>query len=443
MKKIRLSTLLWCLLVAFAYGVGVWRVSRTYRDLPDYRTDMGGSVDTGVIMPGLYAAPHFRDTLKWWTGSWVAGDRMVYYRPLTSLAWWCEWKLFGANGIRGFMTVSWVLFGMVTVVALAFFSRMFELPLAATAMAIWVSCQAEQYSLPSPFWAPWHWKNDPELWTSLGIIGCLHFLLSYWRTGRGRYVSLACLCMLIGICFKELGYVTFFMALALWFFERRRDAQKTPVWPVFVLFALSVVFFIYRTVVIGRTTPANSNGSWWERAAINLFAGRAAATMTLGEYVPFAVACTVFAAIMLWRRRFWATGALIAVAAVCVWINDASAEFPFDAALKLMSVFPLSKAVIWMDSIYTTLMMALWWDFFSKRDEARLFGICWYTLAYLPMLTAPIWQHSLCLPSMGWGLWLAVPLLAVARSLEAKARAWWTKLQNNTGGTNPGAGYAS
>ncbi len=49
--------------------------------------------DTVLIHGGLIQAPRFRDTFRWWTGTWAG--QVPFYRPLPSLLFWGEWKLYG------------------------------------------------------------------------------------------------------------------------------------------------------------------------------------------------------------------------------------------------------------------------------------------------------------------------------------------------------------
>lgn len=56
-------------------------------------TESGADPDTILIHEGLLKAPHFSDTLRWWTGTWAG--QVKFYRPLPSLLFWAEWKLYG------------------------------------------------------------------------------------------------------------------------------------------------------------------------------------------------------------------------------------------------------------------------------------------------------------------------------------------------------------
>ena len=55
-------------------------------------------LDTWLIHGGLVKAPRFRDTLHWWTGTWAG--QVPFYRPIPSMVFWAEWKLFGDREIR-------------------------------------------------------------------------------------------------------------------------------------------------------------------------------------------------------------------------------------------------------------------------------------------------------------------------------------------------------
>ena len=61
-------------------------------------TEAQADPDTILIHGGLLKAPRFQDTFRWWTGTWAG--QVPFYRPLPSLLFWCEWKLYGDHENR-------------------------------------------------------------------------------------------------------------------------------------------------------------------------------------------------------------------------------------------------------------------------------------------------------------------------------------------------------
>src|SRR5262249_45043011 len=86
LKAVLAAAVCFALLSVLPY-VGAWLQSR-YR-VRSWTWDL----DVMLLRGGLFKARHFRDTLSWWTGTWVG--QVPFYRPLTSYLFWAEWKAFG------------------------------------------------------------------------------------------------------------------------------------------------------------------------------------------------------------------------------------------------------------------------------------------------------------------------------------------------------------
>ncbi|MCX7598773.1 MAG: hypothetical protein N2512_07870 [Armatimonadetes bacterium] len=87
-------------LAATAHGVFSPRILAFYAHSPD-------SVDITRWAEQASA----RDVLSWWAGPWIQRTS-PYYRPLSSLIFWLEYKAFGWN-FQGHVIISWLLHGMV------------------------------------------------------------------------------------------------------------------------------------------------------------------------------------------------------------------------------------------------------------------------------------------------------------------------------------------
>ena len=107
-QSFRLAVWIVVLSAAFAMGDGLIMAARNWNSAaPPSWAELVTSthahlpaldIDTWNIHHGLLLAPGFFQTLRWWTGPWVLGT--AYYRPLSSLLFWLDWKIFGDHEVR-------------------------------------------------------------------------------------------------------------------------------------------------------------------------------------------------------------------------------------------------------------------------------------------------------------------------------------------------------
>ncbi len=163
-------------------------------------------IDVNVIVPSVARVHSFTQTFSWWTHSWAGPFR--YWRPLTSLAFWVQYRAFGVNHFAAWQVVM-ILSHLMFVGVFIAFVRIWtgSWPIALLAALLF----AGSYSWwpLSNLYAPTPvsdsiaaWKNEPEAWTStLLLLAVLAAMLGRWRW----FVPLA----VASICFKELGWFTF------------------------------------------------------------------------------------------------------------------------------------------------------------------------------------------------------------------------------------------
>lgn len=87
-------------LAATAHGVFSPRILAFYANSPD-SVDITNWADRARL----------EDILGWWAGPWIQRTS-PYYRPLSSLVFWLEYKAFGWN-FQGHVIISWLLHGAV------------------------------------------------------------------------------------------------------------------------------------------------------------------------------------------------------------------------------------------------------------------------------------------------------------------------------------------
>ena len=180
------------------------------------------------LLPGLAAMTRWPQTLAWWHGTWVG--QVPFWRPLTSYAFWLEYRLFSPERFDRWFWVSAVSHLIFTVTLFVFVRRLTRRPVVAALTALLFA------GVPafSPFaWADWRssfwhmpvfgfdaippakvaldsWKNQPEAWTGALTLTALTCALS-------RRWAACLVCTGLSIGFKESGWLTFpLIGLALW-----------------------------------------------------------------------------------------------------------------------------------------------------------------------------------------------------------------------------------
>ncbi|RYG63534.1 hypothetical protein EON80_21035 [bacterium] len=426
MKKIRLIGFSLALLL-LAFWVGIPPLKTAVFNGPLHMDDV---IDQQAIFKGLVRTHSFSQAWAWWTGPWVGywGDGQVnsFYRPLTSLVWYTQYRLWGPNGTWPFMVMHFVWHLVVCLLAVAFFRHIVGYRIALAAIVIWASGFLFQLTLPAPQAALYWWKDDPDLWISISVLLTLWSLLSYWRTSKSRFLISAVLFQIVGIAFKEMAYVTPVMAgLVLWSeWRKHRFAFQPRHWaPIVGLVSIVILAYIFRTWALqGPGFRFGSNGSWLERWVLYNIGGRSASLALAGELGSTSMALTALGlAALAWKK--WKAGAVVLACglALMLWFDGSRGQL-FATPIQFLSSspsVPFWKMPIVQDSLQAFLIFVLWTDFFNRRDPRQVFGYGWMLFAYLPLLTAPITEHALYLPSMGWALFLAVALDNVIRDIRA------------------------
>jgi len=386
---------------------------------------MNDPVDQNELLQGLHKVHSFGDTLAWWTGSWAAGDGVKFYRPLPSLLWWCELRVFGDKGAQGFMTIHFASHLLVCFLAFGFLRRVIGGRPALLAIGLWASGALSFLTLPTPLAALDYWKDDVDLWMSLAVISSLWALLSFWKTGDRRFWALAVFAQIVGISIKEMSYITPILALTLLWHQRLHPQislrlKAMSIAPFFLLVALASVFRFW--ALGGMGFRFGTNGSWMMRFVSYCVGGRPLfLPIADHDFGPLGVALTLFS-LGLWfwsHRRPAIVGAVLGLG--CIAGSDWLAGEWFNTFFRLISLFPLWAAMFWVDFLLTTAILISWWRWARGRDPNQTWGYLWILGAYAPLLTAPVTEHALYLVSLGWGIWLAVAL----ESLAQEAACWW------------------
>ncbi|HVF09816.1 MAG TPA: hypothetical protein VNA16_03390 [Abditibacteriaceae bacterium] len=392
---------------------GLWGLRVTYdfvRALPDTDIIAGDPVDTTLIVQGLEATSGWEQTLSWWTGPWVAwtgkGSIASFYRPLTSLLWWIEYRAFGRQGLYGFTTVHALSHLLVLMAALLFLRELLGLKIATLSVCLYgLHLPYYSFNLPDCIYALPMWKDSPDLWCSAAYLVSLWCFLKFMRGSSKWWLGSSICCFIVALSVKEMAYTLPFALLLLLYHERKLVSHWRFAVPFYLVAAGAFAFRFW--ALQGYGFRFGTNGSWADRWLLNVVGGAPVARLLYGDGFPLAIACLVAA--LLWgltgKSRRWQL-ALVVAASWGLWLSARQGhefEDPFYYQLA-GSLLP------WKNALLTLALLFLMWRFIANRQRGQAFGWLWVVITYIPLMTAPITQHALYLVALGWSIWLAYAL---------------------------------
>jgi len=291
-------------LFGLAMAAAVWGAMPTFWEAftpPDFSRNWKEDCDRVLIYQGLQECPRLRDTLKWWTGTWVG--KVPFWRPLTSLLFWLEWKAFGWEFQDAWMLVH----GLSHVLACA---ALFLFAEALTGSATVGFLSVLLFSVPSPpspigaLWQPraafvlTSWKNLPD---SALAVAALFALTASLRASVLRASAFA----VAVVCLKETGFLVVPAVVALDFW-RRKKVGSLLAWVPLAAAAAVLAAIKLRTVGVGFVLGSNAQLPW--RALINL-CGKPLAVFVSPDAPMVLLAVAIVGILVLrgWAR--WATAA--------------------------------------------------------------------------------------------------------------------------------------
>jgi hypothetical protein len=338
---------------------------------------------------------------KWWTGSWAMGPDFPYYRPLTSVVWWLQFRAFGVDGLAPFLIIHALWHIAVALALLGFLSALTGKRTAIAAVCLFTSgvlhdllgVATSQYALTK-------WIDDPDLSCSLFIVLALWAWLRYLRAD-GKWWTAAAL-YVVAVLWKESAYVVPLFAVLLMWHERtwRRE------W--FWLAGITVVLVALRTWALGGGGYSfGSNGAWWPKFVTETQGGMIAQYLCSGDTLHAVPVALVAAAFMAYRRRWaWAAGWCV------VGVVTFAVYYRFSQSIEYRWAIVFSSAFVWK-AVYLGFMgvvTAQWW---RSGNRAQWLGYGWILVAYAPMLHGPVTTHGLYFVAVGWALWAAAAVAAM------------------------------
>ncbi|MBW2671805.1 MAG: hypothetical protein JRD89_00135 [Deltaproteobacteria bacterium] len=380
---------------------GAWPALEEAFTQPDFSRNWQQDCDLVLIHKGLVEHPRFRDTLQWWTGTWVG--QVPFWRPLTSLLFWLEWKLFGWEFQDAWMLVHGLLH-LATCAALFVFADTF------TGSATIAALSVAFFSLPGPllpyglrlwhsraFWALWSWKDQPDLLLGLLTIGSCALAL------RRRTVSALALATSAAMT-KETGFVTLPLAGAF------LQLAGRAIGPALGAFATVILLAIAKLKATGLGFILGANIHWPARLLLTIgglplakLVGATSGYCVLGLTAAVAL---VWARPLRWLAAFCGTAIACAVQAVTLANTDESPPW----IVAIVGLFDWNL-------ICTTLPVAVWVVVaaFGASKQALLSALAYAALAAPPALAPQALSHAY--------------YTAWCFSAIAIATAWWCTCQ--------------
>lgn len=399
-------------------------------------------IDTWLIHNGLLAAPRFQDTFRWWVGTWAG--QVPFYRPLSSMVFWAEWKLFGDHELR-YSLIAILLFLAATYQFSRLAADLFRhsghpSPLFATGLSclvflfgLWLIPQ--QIAVNHDVFALW--KNQPD---SLCAFFCFLFFRSYIRllpqqpsTKLGtttipdqQFPWGPCAYYLAACSSKEAGIL---LPLALIILEwpylsapnaRIRQQSRGRLVPLLCAMPLFVAFraICLHTLVGFRY---GSTRSLPYRFRLEIFS-------TLSEYVtvrnwaPLSLGMALFGIVPLlqWRgKRYnglgrlplwewfaWISATLLLLSGLALnGIGDSgySAHNPTDLLIALLTYATPETLIA---SVAVAFYLGAVYNLIRKQTQLAIFHYLFALLVFLPTLASPAVLHRFYLMNAGYAMLL-------------------------------------
>ena len=224
----------------------IWDIQNVH---PSENLILGTDTDLCLIIGGVSSVHTVAETERWWHGTWAG--QVPFWRPLTSLVFWGEHKLFGQQ-FGYWLQVSVVLQLIICGLFLLFTSRLTRsiwFGLAATfyftAWRMPIQVGMSEFLTPAPASiATQSPKDQPELLVSA-------FVLLALITALSRKWGWVILAGAIATCFKESGWLTFPLVLSLIIW---RDGARS-IWTIptkwWLALGLTVTILIVARVAAG------------------------------------------------------------------------------------------------------------------------------------------------------------------------------------------------
>jgi hypothetical protein len=341
---------------------------------------------------------------SWWHGPWIQGRELPYYRPLPSMLYLAEWRLFGHRYVL-YSLVSWVLHAVNTALLAAL-----VYPLVAGGPARRCALggvAAMLFTLP-------HWGNQGVAqkvmywWPAQGDLLSLGFGLASLISVTAGRLPLVVLFLVLAILSKEMGYVVLPL-VGLLAIQREPDpSRRAALRSLAVTAAVTAALWLLRDVFVPDALGLKWKGLYSLKKIYYHLGGPLAPMVEAWDWaLPVGALGGTVLLVLFARRGHWPMGALAAV----VW---AALSFEW-LGTSWTRILLAPNPLYWARGILYWLAIAALWRW--RREEPVLFAVGAIAVIYLPLLHHG-GVHYLYWPSAGWAV---VNSVAVACAWRLRA----------------------
>ena len=325
------------------------------------------------------AASHasWKDIPKWWTGPWIY-PHVGYYRPLTSMLYFFEYRLFQDN-FRDYNIVTWVLHGVnagllfLLTVSLANGSRRRKILTGFLSVIFFASPGSTLFFSTARALSWWPAQNDVMSLTFAILSLCL--LDRYLQDGGKVRLSLAMIAFCASVFSKEMGYITTPLAMGLIFYRRRLEWKPMAIWA-----GLTVLLWNMRNWLVPVPwNPGYSSMTIVKKAAMN-WGGELWLLGASGTWWPIIGSVGVVIILIAskyYRWRIWVT----AILSILTFALSAQYLQPQGTwAMIFLSNVQLQVFYV----LITFAGAALFWKY--RKSEPGLLSLYMMEMVYVPIL---------------------------------------------------------
>lgn len=376
------------------------------------------------LLPGLQKIHSFSSTLIWWHGNWVG--QVPFWRPLTSYLFWFEYSLFPKNRYDLWFDMS-AISHLVFCAVLGIFVAKLTGRRSVSLLTLLVFSGLNDlsptgsfnYSLdlfgteahPPSTIAFIDWKDQPEIWSSIFLIGSLTFIL--YKKWTLSLVGAA-----IAIGFKENGWLTFpLAAILLWGTDSFSRVPKS-----FYLSAIGVaVALLLVRLSSGREVfhgyHFGENNAWAHRYILAAF--RPYPASFYGRYIAEPILGT--GAYLAWRfyKLKPLYGWLTVAVALAAAIGNEMSHSSVDALTALTMFFLVPDNIVTVATAFLWLLGVdiLWNGGTSRRLILSLVAAVLLSSALIAM-AAQVQPHVLYLAFAFRSILFALTLMTIWNKLK-------------------------
>lgn len=392
----------------------------------------GADVDAVILHGGVVRYPDLLSTLRWWYGPWVGADveipgqkgrHVVFYRPVPSLSFWAEWRLFEGNERRygtfnvAFVVANLILLGATVSLLARRLKIPWPIPSALLTMFGFATGFMEGIDLLAPrtLSAVLRWKNLPDLQALFFLLLALLFYIRVREVKETAFHHLIWLTPLFLACgSKEIVIlIPLLFPVVEWTLQRDdpRDGSRRR---AAIALAFFVLFNAFRLIVLrGSTGYRYGTPQWFPQAVSELYPWGGAVIMR--DWIMVATAVAIVGAFIVDRQRFVCSlPYLRRIAFALAWLpvviatglltidtrgmNSISAV----AASALYSTFTIAERPLQLVGLVFAPFAVM--EVYRKAPGVLAIATSWAVLNGIPNVFSPSPLHRYYISNVGWSI---------------------------------------